>query len=212
MTGFNLPVFCLRLCYFPFPSVFLRFGYLGNCFVFCCINHAFWLSIGIANCAKFNGVKQHNYLWSSLMALGVNPSLVGGSQLGSPMCLKSDGGWDWNHQNFLSYACCLCWEASNWSRGKLVSCSCSIAKACLTLCDPMNCSIQGFPVPHHLLEFAQTHVHWVGDVLKVIKIIAESRMVAARGWGGESGRSCLTGTEFQICKMKIFWRATKWIH
>jgi len=166
MTGFNLPVFCLRLCYFPFPSVFLRFGYLGNCFVFCCINHAFWLSIGIANCAKFNGVKQHNYLWSSLMALGVNPSLVGGSQLGSPMCLKSDGGWDWNHQNFLSYACCLCWEASNWSRGKLVSCSCSIAKACLTLCDPMNCSIQGFPVPHHLLEFAQTHVHWVGDAIQ----------------------------------------------
>ena len=27
----------------------------------------------------------------------------------------------------------------------------------------MDCSTPGFPVLHHLLEFAQTHVHWVGD-------------------------------------------------
>ena len=31
----------------------------------------------------------------------------------------------------------------------------------LTLCDPMDYSTPGFPVLHHLLEFAQTHVHWV---------------------------------------------------
>ena len=29
------------------------------------------------------------------------------------------------------------------------------------LCDPMDCSMPGFPVLHCLLEFAQTHVHWV---------------------------------------------------
>ena len=27
----------------------------------------------------------------------------------------------------------------------------------------MDCSMPGFPVLHHLPEFAQTHVHWVGD-------------------------------------------------
>ena len=27
----------------------------------------------------------------------------------------------------------------------------------------MDCSMQGFPVHHQLLELAQTHVHWVGD-------------------------------------------------
>ena len=27
------------------------------------------------------------------------------------------------------------------------------------LCDPMDCSMPGFPVLHHLLEFAQTHIH-----------------------------------------------------
>ena len=30
------------------------------------------------------------------------------------------------------------------------------------LCNPMDCSTPGFPVHHQLLEFAQTHVHWVG--------------------------------------------------
>ena len=36
-----------------------------------------------------------------------------------------------------------------------------------TLCDPMNHSTLGFPV-HHLefLEHAQTHVHWVSDVIQ----------------------------------------------
>ena len=35
---------------------------------------------------------------------------------------------------------------------------CSVAKSCLTLCDPMDCNTPGFPVLHHLPEFAQTHV------------------------------------------------------
>ena len=32
-------------------------------------------------------------------------------------------------------------------------------QSCLTLCDPMDCSMPGFPVLYYLLEFAQTHVH-----------------------------------------------------
>ena len=45
----------------------------------------------------------------------------------------------------------------------LLCCCCSVTKLCLTLCDSMDCSMPGFPVFHHLLEFAQTHVHWVSD-------------------------------------------------
>ena len=41
-----------------------------------------------------------------------------------------------------------------------------VTKLCLTLCNPMECSIPGFPVLHHLLEFAQTDVHWVGDAIQ----------------------------------------------
>ena len=39
----------------------------------------------------------------------------------------------------------------------------SVAQSCLTLCDPMNHSMPGLPVHHHLPEFTQTHVHQVGD-------------------------------------------------
>ena len=35
----------------------------------------------------------------------------------------------------------------------------SVAQSCLTLCDPMDCSIPGLPVHHQPLEFTQTHVH-----------------------------------------------------
>ena len=30
---------------------------------------------------------------------------------------------------------------------------CSVAKSCLTLCDPLDCSTPGFPALHHLPEF-----------------------------------------------------------
>ena len=39
----------------------------------------------------------------------------------------------------------------------------SVAQLCPTLCNPMDCSMPGFPVHHHLLELAQTHVHRFGD-------------------------------------------------
>ena len=45
-------------------------------------------------------------------------------------------------------------------------CYCSFTKSCLTLCDRMDCNTPGFPVLHHLPEFAQTHVHWVDDAIQ----------------------------------------------
>ena len=51
-----------------------------------------------------------------------------------------------------------------WNRS--LGCYCSVAKLCLILCDLMDCSTPGFPVLHHLPEFPQTHVHWVGDAIQ----------------------------------------------
>ena len=34
------------------------------------------------------------------------------------------------------------------------------------LCDHMDWSTPGFPVHHQVLEFTQTHVHWVGDAIQ----------------------------------------------
>ena len=45
-------------------------------------------------------------------------------------------------------------------------CYCSVTQSCPTLCDPMDCSMPGFPVHHQLLDLAQTYVHWVGDVIQ----------------------------------------------
>ena len=45
-------------------------------------------------------------------------------------------------------------------------CRCSVAQSCPTLCDLTECNTPGFPVLHHLLELAQTHVHWVSDALQ----------------------------------------------
>ena len=38
---------------------------------------------------------------------------------------------------------------------------CSVTQWCPTLCDTMDCSMPGLPVPHHLLKFAQVNVHCV---------------------------------------------------
>ena len=39
----------------------------------------------------------------------------------------------------------------------------SLAQSWPTLCDPMDCSTPGLSVHQQLLEFTQTHLHWVGD-------------------------------------------------
>ena len=67
----------------------------------------------------------------------------------------------------------LCWfyftihgarQNNQWKGIKILKkayayCCCSVAQLCLTPCDPMHCNTSGFPVLHHLLEFAQIHVH-----------------------------------------------------
>ena len=42
----------------------------------------------------------------------------------------------------------------------------SLTQACLTHCDPMDCSMPGLPVLHQLPELAQTHVHQVTDAIQ----------------------------------------------
>ena len=55
--------------------------------------------------------------------------------------------YTWNYHNTVNQLC-ECYSA---------------AKSCLTLCGPMDYSMPGSSVLHHLLEFVQIHVHWVSD-------------------------------------------------
>ena len=63
---------------------------------------------------------------------------------------------------FLSWKLETTWISSS---SRWFCCCCSVANSCLTLCDPMDWSMPGFPVLHCPLEFAQSHVHWVSDHL-----------------------------------------------
>ena len=45
-------------------------------------------------------------------------------------------------------------------------CCYSVTHLCPTLCDPMNWSMPGLFVPHHLPEFVQVHVHCIGDAIQ----------------------------------------------
>ena len=62
------------------------------------------------------------------------------------------------HTLYLHQLVKWCW----WKKTFLFFC-CSVAKSRLALCDPMNCSMPGFPVLYYLPESAQTHVYWVDN-------------------------------------------------
>ena len=66
------------------------------------------------------------------------------------------------YHKILSYAKTVCIFAPLWMWVQFSS----VVQSCLTLGDPMDCSTPGFPVHHHLPEFAQTHVHWVDDTIQ----------------------------------------------
>ena len=42
------------------------------------------------------------------------------------------------------------------------------------LCDPMDFSMLGLPVPHHLQEFAQVHVHCISDAVQPSHLLTPS--------------------------------------
>ena len=44
----------------------------------------------------------------------------------------------------------------------------------LTLCNPMDCCVPGFPAVHLLLKLAQTYVHWVDDAIQPSHLLSAS--------------------------------------
>ena len=54
-------------------------------------------------------------------------------------------------------------------------CFCSVTHLCLNLCDPMDCSVPGLPVLHHLAEFAQVLVHCINDAIQPFHQVRQIR-------------------------------------
>ena len=57
-------------------------------------------------------------------------------------------------------------NSTTWEALFYDGCCCSVAQLCLTVCNPMDCSLPGFPVHHQLPELAQTHIHRVSDAIQ----------------------------------------------
>ena len=57
-------------------------------------------------------------------------------------------------------------KGQSWYTYEFICCYYSVAKLCLTFCNPMGYNTPGFPVLHCLPEFVQTHVQWVGDAIQ----------------------------------------------
>ena len=99
---------------------------------------------------------QGSYKWNS--------GLLGKSR--KPQSEPSNRWWRWNicSPALLSLiGQCCCWMLIP-DTSALPHC-CSVARSCLTLCDPVDRSMPGSFVLHCLLEFAQTHVHWLRDAI-----------------------------------------------
>ena len=88
---------------------------------------------------------------------GSNPSAPEVLTIGQP-------GKSLEHIYFRKVAIVYCFSLWRWKS----SCyCCSVTKSLRpALCDPMDCSMPGFSVLHHLPEFSQIHVHSFDDAIQ----------------------------------------------
>ena len=99
---------------------------------------------------------------------------------GENVSLNQCKNWLWNHhqtdRGWLKAGVCtgerpelghvrLCLETVQRPLSHSVQFSC-VAQSCPILCNPMNCSTPDLPVHHQLLEFTQTHIHWVSEAIQ----------------------------------------------
>ena len=86
----------------------------------------------------------------------------------------------------------------------------SVAQSCLTLCDSMNRSTPGFPVLHHLLELAQTHVHWVLDAIQPSHSLPSPSPLALN-LSQHQGHFWWVSSSHQVAKVLELHQSFQWI-
>ena len=79
----------------------------------------------------------------------------------------------------------------------------SVACSCPALCNPMNCSIPGFPVHHQLPGFTQTHVHPIGDAIQPSHPLSSTSLPAFT-LSQHQGLFQGIGSSYQVAKLLEF--------
>ena len=88
-----------------------------------------------------------------------------------------------------------------------------VTQSCPTLCDPMDCSMPGFPAHHQLLEFTQTHACWVGDDIQPSHLLS-SPSPSAFNLSQHQGLFKWVSSSLQVAKVLEFQfqdRSFQWI-
>ena len=80
----------------------------------------------------------------------------------------------------------------------------SVAQSCLTLCNPMDCSMPGLPVHYQLLEPTQTHAHWVGDAIQPSDPLSSPSSLAFN-LSQHQGLFKWVSSSHQVAKVLQFW-------
>ena len=89
-------------------------------------------------------------------------------------------------------------------------CCYSVAQLCLMLCDPMDCSTQGFPVLQYLPEFTEIHDHWVGDPIQPSHPLLPSS--SALSLSQNQGVFQWVGSSCQVAKvLELQHRSFQWL-
>ena len=110
-----------------------------------------------------NSIGQYISIKQNVMNLWTHSNLIVIFHIGNVILLKERTrqnnshrlAQDFGKNNFLSS------DSFQYSH----CCCCSVTKFYPTFCDAMDHSTPGFPVHHHLPEFAQIRVHWVSDAI-----------------------------------------------
>ena len=77
------------------------------------------------------------------------------------------------------------------------------AQSCLTLSNPMKCSMPGFPVHYQPSELAKTHVHWVGNAIHPSHPLLLPS--SAFNLSQHQGLFQWVGSSHQVAKVSEFW-------
>ena len=119
--------------------------------------HTSWQVVGAGYCSE--------HTWAVYGALGfflMRPELLTALQPGSEERRRS---CQFLRPVFISPRTSFLWSKQSSPSNPFSQFS-SVTQLCPTLWDPMDCSTPGHPIHHQLLEFTQTHVHWVGDAIQ----------------------------------------------
>ena len=108
---------------------------------------------------KYTEVGSHSLLQRTFSTQGSNPRLEAHTNVPS-FFYKGAQAIQWRKDTFPKKKKMMLEQLD------IQCCCCSVTKLYLTLCNLMDCSMPSFPVLHYLPEFAQTHVHRVGDAIQ----------------------------------------------